>query len=295
MAIESTQQDRRPSLQFYPSDWLTDTGLRLCSLAARGLWVDCLCFMWSSPVRGMLLVPSKPEANGSRIEKTTSRLEAKGLAKLVGDSEANVKQLLSELEANNVYSTLEDGTIYNRRMYRDWKQSLSKAEAGRKGGLASKTQAQPQAKVPPSSSSPTPTPSSTPHQEAAAARLDARDFDLFWRAYPRKVGKDAATKAWHNMKPPIPDTAAILNALKLQARQPQWIKDDGQFIPHPATWINQRRWEDEAVKATAGTYNAPTAEQTAVQTAAERIEIEQARRETLARQARKSAQHVNPA
>jgi hypothetical protein len=134
---DSLKHDGRPSLQFYPDKWYTDKSLRLCGLAARGLWIDMLCIMFESPVRGCLY-----EANGKQIE-------AGGLAKLVSDTEANVKQLLSELETHGVYSTLDDGTIYNRRMYRDWKQSRSRAEAGRKGGLASKTEA----KGPPSSTS----------------------------------------------------------------------------------------------------------------------------------------------
>lgn len=67
-------------------------------------------------------------------------------------------------------------------------------------------------------------------------------FTEFWQAYPRKVGKGAAEKAWSKLKP---DLQAVLSALAWQSRQDGWTKDQGAFIPHPATYLNQRRWEDE--------------------------------------------------
>lgn len=72
------------------------------------------------------------------------------------------------------------------------------------------------------------------------------DFDVFWKAYPRKVGKAKAMKAWEKAKSkPVLD--AILNALEEQKKQDQWTKDEGKFIPHPTTWINDGRWDDEPV------------------------------------------------
>ncbi len=68
------------------------------------------------------------------------------------------------------------------------------------------------------------------------------DFDAFWKAYPKKIGKGAARTAWKKCKPPI---QIVLDALSVQARSDQWCKDHGQFIPNPSTWINQGRWEDE--------------------------------------------------
>ena len=70
-------------------------------------------------------------------------------------------------------------------------------------------------------------------------------FDAFWRAYPRKVGKKAALRAWNRLRPEPDLTQRILEAVDFQKQWPQWTKDGGQFIPHPATWLNQGRWEDE--------------------------------------------------
>lgn len=69
-------------------------------------------------------------------------------------------------------------------------------------------------------------------------------FDEFWNAYPKKVAKPAAIKAWAKINPNDETFRKILESVKTQAASPDWIKDAGQFIPHPATYLNGRRWED---------------------------------------------------
>ena len=63
---------------------------------------------------------------------------------------------------------------------------------------------------------------------------------MFWKDYPRKVGKGAAYARWRSKNPPLD---AVLAALKVQKRCEQW--QDITLIPHPETWLNQRRWEDD--------------------------------------------------
>lgn len=70
-------------------------------------------------------------------------------------------------------------------------------------------------------------------------------FDEFWNAYPRKVAKVAAEKAFNKLKVDEPLLNKMLTAIEQQSKSAQWKKDDGQFIPHPATWLNQARWEDK--------------------------------------------------
>jgi hypothetical protein len=71
---------------------------------------------------------------------------------------------------------------------------------------------------------------------------DDSDFTAFWSAYPRKVAKPAALKAWRSAKhrPPLAD---LLAALDRHKRSEQW--QAARFIPHPATWINGQRWDDQ--------------------------------------------------
>jgi len=75
----------------------------------------------------------------------------------------------------------------------------------------------------------------------------ADDFDTFWAAYPRKTAKADARKAWQRLAPDAALVTAILEALVWQRRQPQWVKDSGEFIPYPATWLRGERWTDEPV------------------------------------------------
>lgn len=68
-------------------------------------------------------------------------------------------------------------------------------------------------------------------------------FDAFWAAYPKKVGKQAARKAFELIDPSL--YPAILSAVSAQKECEQWTKENGRYIPNPATWLSQGRWEDE--------------------------------------------------
>ena len=80
------------------------------------------------------------------------------------------------------------------------------------------------------------------------------DFDRFWEVYPKKDSKTAARKAFMKVKVPV-DT--LITAVQRQKQLPQWQKDGGQYIPNPATWLNQERWEDQGVSVDSATQNKP--------------------------------------
>ncbi len=73
----------------------------------------------------------------------------------------------------------------------------------------------------------------------------ARDFELFWQAYPRKVGKGRARKWWDRHKPDERHLNEMLCAIAQQKKSASWLKDAGQFISHPTTWLNGEGWLDE--------------------------------------------------
>ena len=75
--------------------------------------------------------------------------------------------------------------------------------------------------------------------------LSQKRFEEFWRAYPRRVGKGAAERAYSKIKPDETLHRRILSAVLMAKQSFSWQKDNGQYIPNPATWLNQRRWEDE--------------------------------------------------
>lgn len=76
----------------------------------------------------------------------------------------------------------------------------------------------------------------------AKAELDAA-FEVFWNAYPKKVSKKDASKAWGKIKPD--KHQAIMQGLFNHMSCEQWVKENGQYIPNAATWLNKERWEDE--------------------------------------------------
>lgn len=78
-------------------------------------------------------------------------------------------------------------------------------------------------------------------------------FETFWKLYPRKVSKAPAEKAWLKLNTTPELLAVMLTALARQATSIDWLKSGGQFIPHPATWLNGKRWEDELPSGQSGT------------------------------------------
>ena len=80
----------------------------------------------------------------------------------------------------------------------------------------------------------------------AARKTREEEFDIFWAAYPRKEGKQKARDAFKKVAAPLD---VLLAAIEKQKKSAQWSKDGGQFIPHPTTWLNGKRWEDEVAIA----------------------------------------------
>ncbi len=112
---------KRPSFQFYPGDWLHDAALRMCSIQARGLWMDMICYMHQSSPYGHLMV------NGKEITPNQ-------LARMVGEAAEGVSRWLMELEDSGVLSYNDDGIIYSKRMVRDETLRNARAAGGKEGG-----------------------------------------------------------------------------------------------------------------------------------------------------------------
>lgn len=69
-------------------------------------------------------------------------------------------------------------------------------------------------------------------------------FEDFWKAYPRKVGKEEARKAFIKKKchELLPD---ILEGINRSIKSVEWTREGGKYVPHPSTWLNQGRWSDQ--------------------------------------------------
>lgn len=82
-------------------------------------------------------------------------------------------------------------------------------------------------------------------KEKKSKELLEEKFNEFYALYPKKVDKPRALTAWNKIKLTDELFATILNALDKAKKTEQWTKQDGQFIPNPATWLNGERWNDE--------------------------------------------------
>lgn len=67
----------------------------------------------------------------------------------------------------------------------------------------------------------------------------------FWNPYPKKVGKADALKSWKKLHPTAELREKIAQSISRQSASEQWRREGGRFIPNPATWLNQGRWDDE--------------------------------------------------
>lgn len=100
--------------KFWWQDWQRDGALRMCSLAARGFWMELLCLAHDGNPVGHVTVNGKAPTN-------------RQLALIAGCSEKEVTKLMAELEDSGVFSRTDNGVIFSRRMVRD----ADKSEEGK--------------------------------------------------------------------------------------------------------------------------------------------------------------------
>jgi len=79
-------------------------------------------------------------------------------------------------------------------------------------------------------------------KKSDSAHKYSPEFLEFYKAYPRKTAKLNAWKVWQKMTPHLPVLATLLKAVELLT-----VNIDPDYYPHPATWLNAARWDDEYV------------------------------------------------
>lgn len=123
-----------PWSKFFWSDWESDQGLRLCSLAAQGLWMRMLCVCARHEPKGYLSINGNP-------------LKVDAIARLAGVAETEAETLMAELELNGVFSRNRAGCIYSRRMVKDEKRS-QEGRKHKKRGIKEVTEKQQENPIP---------------------------------------------------------------------------------------------------------------------------------------------------
>lgn len=194
-----------PWFKFHPRDWRGDQALRAVSIAARGLWIECLCIMHEAKPYGHLVL------NGDPVGDDT-------LARMTGISVQQVSDCMSELKQAGVLSITREGVVFSRRMTKDHARA-------RKGRLSAKKRWSQVSDGVEQSDAPNGSPNGTPitqkpdsrTKEDANASLSETSsdppkksrsrnsypeaFEKLWRDYPTDplMSKKAAYQAWQRM------------------------------------------------------------------------------------------------
>ncbi len=108
-------------IKFWPADWQRDPAVRMCGLAARGLWIEMICVMHEAEPYGHLLINCRAPSH-------------RQMAALFGVTEKDVVAMVTELEEAGVFSRTPEGVIYSRRMVKDEARRSKARVDGRKGG-----------------------------------------------------------------------------------------------------------------------------------------------------------------
>jgi hypothetical protein len=82
-----------------------------------------------------------------------------------------------------------------------------------------------------------------PVKETNTVISNMERFDCFWNAYPRKINKGFSRSVFAKIKPSEETLQKMLSAIDKQKRSDQW--KEVKYIPHPSSWLNGERWEDE--------------------------------------------------
>jgi len=152
--------------------------------------------------------------------------------------------------ADKFFPVNGDGMRHNKRADQEIAKrdsiSAARAMAGAKGA-ASKWDGKRMANATTSTSTSTSTARTTTSNPHTPKRgiVYAPDFDQFWQAYPKRINKAAAWKAWGKAKRTLPPAAELIAAVRAQANTADWKKDGGQYIPHPSSWLNAAGWEND--------------------------------------------------
>lgn len=218
-----------PYFRLYPTDYEADTSH--LTLLEDGVYSRLLRLCWMTP--GCSL----PDDDGWIIRRLRARSDE--------EIEA-VKLVLSE------YFSRENQRVFNCRLMKEFQHSSNRhksaVENGKKGGRPSNSLKERDKSE-----------SYGLADEKQTAKLKKAnqnqnqnhnntigDFDEFWSQCPRKIGKDAALRAWKSALKRS-DAKTIIDGMKRHAKEVQGREK--QYIPHPSTWLNAGRWQDESQDA----------------------------------------------
>ncbi len=208
----------------------TDAYIADCShltFAAHGAYLSLLLLMWRTPD---CRVPNDDEWIARKLRCTARAMQQQ------------VRPVIAE------FCEIQGKWIVQKRLQREWDWCKNKRQKNTNSANSRWNKDNPPCErnanaMPPSLTL------STPFKEVRSKKVtighSPDGFVDFWKVCPRKVAKGAAEKAWRKAaKEAAPER--LIAAMKAYASAT--AGKDPDFIAHPATWLNQRRWEDETGK-----------------------------------------------
>ena len=249
-----------PSMQWYPGDWLRDTGVSALSYHDQGVWFRMLMLMFECEPRGKLVL------NGKAIP-------TEALSRMLNLDNQILTTTVNQILTFGVASVEPDtGIIFCRRMIRDEKLRSIRAESGKKGGNPRLLNQNPTTGVKQKSTTgvkvlPTPSSSSSSSiQEKACARNDHQngkheheapdltfDFELLWTCYPKKgrTRRIACENMYSQLLGHL--TGAELERRKTEIHAPidvggKWLQSAkwaNGYVQNLETYLAQQQWRED--------------------------------------------------
>jgi hypothetical protein len=217
-----------PWFKFYASDYLNEPKMHGMDGNTRSCWLTLLCYASISEVPGVIdlryvtedlvLLRSGVPMGGSEWEKMTGVFE-RFLQKEMVFKEGDCLHVKSWMKRQESYLT---GAERGKR-HRD----NQKDEELHEGRVTNVT---------------------LDKNRTDKNRTDKTLFERIWASYPKRVGKAEALKAFEKLPQTEELAAAIVSSIAAHKRTSQWKDNDGRYIPHLSTFLNQKRYEDEVME-----------------------------------------------
>ena len=215
---------KQPYFPFYYKDYEACDRLKECCAATHGVYVWIMFLMHKQDTYGKLKIKDEYREK-NMVEAFTNQLRTQLPNKI---QKSEIFCAINELILEKICEIKGDFFI-QKRMMRDGKTSKHRAIAGKKGGKFA------QAKL---------------KQNTANANANAiayNNFNIFYEKYPRKTQRKEAEKSFIKLNPNEDLLSVILKDIEDRLGARTWNLEEKNFIPHPATYLNQQRWEDEII------------------------------------------------
>lgn len=217
--------DNFPWLKFYPQDWMIDPKVDDLSAVDRICYITMMCLAHISKKRGTIIDFSEDKVIRQAKFKTRDEMDS-----AIGFTE-RMKNML-RVRGTSVtlpnFKKRQESQLTGYERVKKHREALKNKDKSRKNDKGN---------------------------DNAMITLDIEEdidkeeerihtFDQFWSSYPKKVAKRKAELAWKKIKPS--EHALIYADVQKRSASEDWRKNNGQFIPYPATYLNGERWKDQA-------------------------------------------------